>query len=282
MRLNRLLTFLLPVAVLAVPPLHADEAAKRELLQPPVEPIASPITDRFEMGGTYWAGSIGTQIRYDGSGGVPGTTVSAEHLLGLDDRLREAGFDLMFRLTERNRLRVDYLGLTRHGDVVLNQPVQFGDNLYAINDRVQTSFDLRLLGLDYTHSFLKTERFEFGAGLAVHLVQTNEQGEVTARRLTQSFDKVGALPTLAADGTWRISTRFAATARGEYVAVHTSGIDGSFGIYHFDLQYRALPNLTAGLGYTNLHALVNSDSGSFSGRIDLKLKGPEFFVRASF
>ena len=36
------------------------------------------------------------------------------------------GFEMMIRMGDRNRLRVDYFKLTRQGDVVLNQPVVLG------------------------------------------------------------------------------------------------------------------------------------------------------------
>lgn len=263
--------------------LAAEEPAPpRELLQPPTVEIPSPITDRFALRGSFFLGKVSTEARYDQAPGVLGTNFYAEKLLGLDDTQHVGGFEMMIRMAERSRLRVDYFKLTRHGDVVLTQPVVAGQNTYLVSDELITDFDLRMLGFTYTYSFLKTERFELGGGLGLHLSQAQGSADVPARRLHDTVDSVVPVPTLALDGTWRINRRFSFNARTQYLAVHTGGVDGSFGIYHLDLQYRAWKNLAVGAGYSKTHFLVNSADPGNTGRGDLQVKGPELFLRASF
>ena len=277
---------LLLAAILSGPALQAAEPAApapaRDLLQPPVIEIASPITDRFALRGSYSFGSVSTEVRYDQAPGVLGTNFFAEKLLGLEDRNRVGEVEMMIRMGERNRLRIDYFKLTRHGDVVLSQPVIIGSNTYLLTDRLTTDMDLRKLGLTYTYSFLRTDRFELGGGLGVALGQGQGAAQVPARRLRDTFDGVAPLPSLALDGTWRIHRQFSLNARAQYLAVHTSGIDGSYGNYHVDLQYRWWRNLAVGAGYSRTHFLVNSADPGNTGRGDLQVKGPELFLRASF
>jgi hypothetical protein len=254
----------------------------RELLKPPTVEIPSPITDRFSLRGSFSFGKVSTEVRYDQAPGVLGTNFFAEKLLGLNDSQRVGGFEMMIRMGDRNRLRVDYFKLTRQGDVVLNQPVVLGPNTYLISDELVTNLDLRMLGLTYTYSFVKTDRFELGGGMGVHLSQAQGEADVPARQLRNTFDTVAPVPTLALDGTWRIDRHFSLNARTQYVAVHTSGVDGSFGIYHADVQYRAWRNLAFGAGYAKTHFLINSANPGNTGRGDLQVKGPELFVRASF
>jgi hypothetical protein len=262
----------------------AEPAAEpqRELLQPPKVEIASPLTDRFALKGIYSLGKVSTEVRYDQAPGVLGTNFYAEDLLGLEDKSHVGGLEMMIRMGQRNRLRVDYFKLARHGDVVLDQRVVIGDNTYLLTDRLVTSVDLRMLGLTYTYSFLKTERFELGGGLGLHLGQGEGVGEVPARRVRDNFDGVAPLPTLVLDGSWRISRRFSFNGRVQYLTVHTQGIDGTFGNYHADLQYRWRKNLALGLGYSKLQILVNSADPGNTGRLDFQVKGPEAFLRASF
>jgi hypothetical protein len=261
---------------------QAAEEPKRELLQPPREEIPSPITDRFALTGVFQSGSVSTIARYDQSPLVAGTTIDAEKLLGLDDKANQGSIALMFRLGERNRVTVDYFKLTRHGDTVLKQPVIVGSNTYLVSDRLLTDLDLRILGLIYTYSFLKTERFELGGGLGIRIGQGDGAGEVPARRLRDTFDGVAPLPTLTLDGTWRFTRRFSFNGRAQYFAVHTGGVDGSLASFHGDVQFRAWKNLAAGLGYSSLRVLVDSADPGNTGRLDFKVRGPEFFLRASF
>src|SRR5688572_9830633 len=125
-----------------------------ELLQPPKKgAIASPITDRFALRVMYFAPSVETFLRLDPeNSSIRGTELVAEDDLGLEDKPSQARVEMIIRMRERNRLRVDFYKLTRYGDMVLDRPIAFGDQLFRVNDRVQTLIDWRELGLTYTRS----------------------------------------------------------------------------------------------------------------------------------
>src|SRR5262249_50107082 len=122
------------------PPRPSQPPPHRELLQPPKKGRqASPITDRFALRVSYFAPSIDTFLRLDRSTGQVGTDLHVENDLGLEDKSNLARMEMTFRLREKNRLRVDYLKLTRYGDKVLNQTIRFGDQTFLVSERAQTS-----------------------------------------------------------------------------------------------------------------------------------------------
>lgn len=260
----------------------AEPAKPRELLQPPKQAIASPITDRFALRGIYQQPSVTTDLRYDNGAGLLGTELSGEKDLGLDDELNEVTLELMFRMLDRHRIRADFFQLKRNGTAQMTQTVRFGDDTYTATDRVVTTSDLRFFGLTYTYSFIHAERFEFSAGLGLHLFQVEGMASVPTRRLQQDFDAAGPFPTLAVDGTYRVTDRFSLNARAQYFGIGIDDVDGSLGIYHADVQFRAWKNLAFGLGYTKTSLHVDSTDDSFSGRVFFDVKGPEAFVRVSF
>jgi hypothetical protein len=277
------LTILLGLAAAPVTLLAADVASPaRELLQPPRVAIASPITDRFAMRGGYYQPSVSTDLRYDGTSGIRGTPLNGEDVLGLDDELNTGFYELVFRLRPRHRLRVDYFKFARSGDAVVNQQIRFGEDTYRVNDRVLTKLDQRALGMTYQYSVIRAERFEFGAGLGLHLMQAEAEAQVPLRRLREEFDAAAPFPTLAVDGSYRVSNRLSINARVQYLGIGIGDVNGSFGIYHADLQWRAWKNLAVGVGYTKTTTLVDSGDPDFSGRLDLEVGGPEAFVRVSF
>ncbi|MGB8327217.1 MAG: hypothetical protein WCE48_06530 [Steroidobacteraceae bacterium] len=256
-----------------------DAAPARQLPQ-----TASPITDRFALRASYLTARTTTGVRLDPGSGGTGTAFSAEDDLGLDQRVDQGRIELIFRLLERHRLRMDFFRLNRDGDRALTRALVFGDNSYLVNDRVQSRFNWQTLGFTYTYSVLRRDTLEAGLSVGLHLLQAEALGEVRARNLREENSVAGAFPTVGVDGTWRISRRFAATLRGQYFGATTDRVQGFAEDYHFDVQYRWRRNLAAGLGYTKLRTKLEGETGnqSFQGRFDLTDEGPEFFVRVSF
>jgi len=245
-------------------------------------PIASPITDHFALRGSFFPASIATDVHVDSSAGVPGTALSAERDLGQASRLNQGRMELIFRLRSRNRLRVDYFGSDRTASHVLDRDITFGGHTFHDRDVTQTELQFSMLSFTYTYSVIRTERFEVGAGVGVHLLNAEARGtDQTLEQHAQSSGD-GALPTLALDGTWRIAQRFAWTARAQYVSATIHGQLGSLGDYHTDLQYRWLPNFAVGLGYQAIRAQLEVTHSGTPGGFALRVNGPEVFFRASF
>jgi hypothetical protein len=243
---------------------------------------ASPITDHFYLRGDFFAPTVTTNFRVDARNGTLGTPLVAENDLGLDGKIDQGRIEVMFRLHERSKLRFDFFRLQRDGNKLLTRQINFGDDVFNINDRVISQANWDTMGITYTYSFIRRDRFELGAGLGVHLLDAEARGEVRARALRQDASGVGAFPTIALDATWRISKRFALAARGQQFSTTISNFSGSLSDYHAELQYRWRSNFALGLGYSKLRYDLKINSSSFPGFFDLRARGPEFFVRVSF
>lgn len=288
------LSFALPAMLLFV---HAASAAEpnqppraSDVLKPPkAHAAASPITDKFALRVMYFPSSVNTLLRLDNDDGTLGTEVVAENDLGLDDKKSQGRAEMIIRLRERNRLRVDYMKVSRLGDTTVNRVIRFGNQNFLPTDRAQTALEWRSLTLTYTRSFVYTDRFELGAGLGISILEARARGEVPARNIRERQEAVGAFPTLALDGTWRISKRWSFNARGQRFSTSVDEFKGSLADYHADFQYRWRANFALGIGYSKFHTLVDvgQDDNSpgdndLTGRFDQDVKGPEVFFRASF
>jgi hypothetical protein len=272
--------FVVQAASAAEPPKASDTLKPRKK-----NDIASPITDRFALRVTYFPSSVSTQLRLDprNGPGLPGTDLVAENDLGMSDKDNQARMELTFRLREKNRLRVDYFKLGRSGDQVITRIINFGNQTFNVNDRVQSMLEWRQLAFTYTRSIFRFERFELGAGVGIALLEAKARGEVASRNIRESEDGVGAFPTFALDGTWRISKRWSFNARGQTLSAKVRNFNGSMSDYHADVQYRWAGNFSLGLGYTRLRTFLDvTDNNHFNGRYQQRVSGPEFFIRASF
>ncbi|HEX5162334.1 MAG TPA: hypothetical protein VFV88_11465, partial [Steroidobacteraceae bacterium] len=263
------------------------EEKPSDVLKPRGLRLASPVSDRFYVRGTYFNAKVESLVRIDPTViDTPGSLLSGEQDLGLDDQIDQARIEFDFRLGERNHVRVDYFKVDRFAQVVLAEPILFGDALFGTGVTFRTHLDWRTLGLTYTYSFFKSDRFEAGVGIGMHLLEGHLSGFAPGTNSMQKQDNVGIVPTAAINAAYRISKRWAVTLRAQgYDGKEYSNEDGDWRgemyDYHFDVQYRWRKNFAVGLGYSSIEndLLVEGQGG---GQFNLKADGPELFFRASF
>jgi hypothetical protein len=255
-----------------------------EALKPKSLDIASPVSDTFFVRGTYFQAAVDTVIRVDSTGATTpdGTVLSGEDDLGLDDVINQARMEFDVRMGERNHLRIDYFKLARFGDVFLPRDIEFGDFTFQAGDNFRTTIDWRMLGLTYTYSLFKSERFEAGLGLGLHIIEAHAEGSEPGTLNSEKDSQAGAFPTIAVNGAYRISKRWSVTARGQTFTAHPEEFDGTLSDYHADVQYRWHKNLAIGLGYSSIQIDLNVVDADQPFLFQMDTSGPELFFRASF
>jgi hypothetical protein len=248
--------------------------------------IASPISDRFYLEAGFFPAKVRTDLRVDPNGMVNGgTPLSGERDLGWPGSNHMGLVELMFRLRERNRIRVDYLQLNRAGSVTLDRTIIFGNETFDCSVtpcNFQSSLNWKSESFTYTYAFLQNERLELGAGLGVHLEQGDLIGSAPALLESHETSVSFGVPTVAVEAIWNISRRFAFTARGQYVRAALNGFNGSLGDYHGDFQYRWRRNFALGVGYSYFRQSYENEAHTNTGQLILALQGPEAFLRVSF
>jgi hypothetical protein len=245
---------------------------------------ASPTDDRVRVTLGAIHVSSATTLRVDSSTGVQGTPVNGEDQFGLDPSDFEPKFQVMVRGGERNRVWLDYFTLDRTGSAAIAEPIVFRDVVLQPGDPLQSELDLRLLTLTYGYSFWHSEKVELAATLGVSAVQIDAIAKVQtdAVHLNQTEDEAGPFATPGIAATWAVSKRFYFDGRVQYLSLHVKDLDGSLGMAELDALYRFHPNVSFGLGYTQVKVHLASVKTNDSGLFDFNTKGPEFFVRVAF
>ena len=252
-----------------------------EVLKPASLELASPISDHFYMRGIYFQPSVTTELRLDQTVLNQGTLLRAEEDLGLDDEINQGRMEFDIRLKERNHLRIDYFKLNRFRQQPLAQDINFGDFTFEEGTVFRSKLDWRVLSLTYTYSFFKFERFEAGAGLGIHIIEAHAEGREPGTTNLEKADQVGIFPTIAVNAAFRISKRWAVTARGQSFSASPEDFEGKMSEYHADIQYRWRRNFAVGLGYSKyVTELLVSDDRPLLFNMDTS--GPELFFRVSF
>ncbi|HEY6453087.1 MAG TPA: hypothetical protein VIX87_10860 [Steroidobacteraceae bacterium] len=274
MRYGALLIVLPLLGVLATAN-AADAAAP-----PPSE--ASPITDHLALSAGFYWGHVNTFGQFNSGAGVPGTTLTAEQDLGLTDQVYQPRIEIMFRLEQRGRLRVNFFDLRRNGETQLDRKIQFGDQVFETGDTVQSSIDWRQMDLTYTYSFLRGDRYELGAGVGAHLLEAQASAQIPGTPQRTEYSQAGPFATLALDGTYLIDRHWSVNARAQYLRVSIGSFTGMLDDYHADLQYRWRRNLAFGVSYDHAQDEVDVRNHDPSGEIRLTFTGPQLFVRVSY
>jgi hypothetical protein len=261
----------------------ATAAAAGESARPASALTPSPINDRFAVRGSYFRGSASTDAQIDDTaGGRIGTPFSAEDDFGLADSITQGRAEFMIRMRERGKLRVGMFNLDRKATVQLTRVFNYGDQTFVINDRVTSEFNWRMFDLTWTYSFIHNDRFELGAGLGLHVIQTEASAAAPARAARESFDGSGPFATVAVDGVWRITRRFALSLRAQTLDLTVSDLSAMLADYHADVQFRWRPNLAIGLGYQSNRVELSAPLENPAGNMSFDVSGPELFLRASF
>lgn len=251
----------------------------------PADDYVSPTDDRvrISLGAVHL--SSDTTLRADSRAGAPGTDISGEGQFGLDKSDWEPKFQALVRVAERHRFSFDYFTLDRSGSSIVGAtPIVFRDVTFLPNDPLQTHLSLRTLGITYEYSLWHSETVEIAAALGVHATDISSSAKVQTqtRHIIQTEDQAGPVPTVGIDATWVISRRFYVDGRAQYLNVHVNNLDGSLGLYEFEGLYRYRPNVSFGIGYSEVRAHLASTRTSRPGLFDFNTKGPEAFLRVAF
>ena len=269
----------------AVPALADRDPYSGAPLPPATHEPASPITDHFYIRAAFYAPKYNMNFRVDPTNappGVTGTPVNAESDLGLPHRESQGVVDFMFRLRDRNKVRVGYFETNQSGSQTLANDVVFGNQTFPAGELAQTAFKLQQFNITYTYSFIRNSHFEVGSGLAVYFLQIDLIGQVPAQNLRQEVTAATPFPALPLDLTWSLSSRWAATAQAAYLRINHHNRGGWYQDTHADIQYRWLTNFVVGAGYASIRTDLTHRNGSFPGVVNLSIKGPQLFVRFSF
>jgi hypothetical protein len=245
----------------------------------------SPTADRVRLSvGVMRLGSA-TDIRVDNSEGVPGTTLSAEHDLGLDSSDIEPKVGVMVRAGENNRIRFDYFTLDRSATKTLALgPTGYGSVVLFTGDPVQSDLTMRLVGITYGYSFWHSEPLEFAATLGVNATDISSQVRVNTatRHVFASENLAGPVPTPGLDATWVVNKHFYLDGRAQYLRVAVDHFEGSLSIYELNALYRFHPNISVALGYMEVRTDLTSRQTRDAGYFRFDSKGPQIFLRVAF
>ncbi len=269
-----------PPCALVLAVLAATGAAAR----PPVEKPDNFLDDRFEVGADLTFSSSTTRLRVDATSGAPGTEINAESDLNLPAKKTIGRLDVLFRPAPRHTIRANYLFIPfeRSGTGVLKKDVYFKDNLYHVSETVSSRLDVRLEGVDYAYSVVRTERVALGVAVGIEGMEFAADANVPARLAEQHEARSAPVPLIGLDGAARLSSHWYGEANWRYLKANVSKVRGAAALWNVQALYRVNPTVTLGIGYSSYHVSVDSLKVGDTGYFNLKTSGPMLSARVGF
>ena len=236
-------------------------------------------TFRATLGGFY--AESNTAARLSSSTGGAGADVNFEDALGLEDRKWVAEFGAYWRISERWRVDLDYVRLSRSATRVLGQQITWGDNIFNVGQEVTSTLTITDTRAAAGYSFFRTPDKEVGLGLGVHML--GYKASIDAGGGGARSESVSApLPVLSLYAQFALTDTWALSTRSDWLSVEYDKYSGSIRASRFDVVYQPLKHVAVGIGFhtLNLKLDVQNDNSKFQARSTLQ--GPAVFVSASY
>lgn len=246
------------------------------------------LTDSFNLRlGTFLITSEPT-VQLNGET-TQGDRVDFDEVLGGGDatRVRFDG-DWRFGDSERHKLRLIVFNASRDNRKTLEESIDWGDDTYPIDAKVDAEFKFAVAELAYEYAFLRRESYEVSGSIGLHYTtldaslkaKSTTTGETLNLSNEASVDV--PLPVIGARGLWRLPHNFWIDAQAQFFALSIDQYDGSLHDYRVVLTWQPKSWAGIGLGYNGFKIDVDVDGDNFNGSLDWTYSGPMIFYTVSF
>jgi hypothetical protein len=259
---------------------HLQSAqAARDYLSPTPPPYV--IEDRFRLEVDILHANYETQIRLDETPQNPGTLISAEEDLGLDDTDTVLQLELTLLPGDHHLVRLHGLSMRRNGYAYLTRNIEWDDRTYAAGQRVDSRINISMIGLTYGWLPFRTDRYEFGVTAGVQIADVEMNVEVRSEPPEETEEGIAPIPFVGIEGRYDFSRRWSIDGRYQYLSLSKDDLDAKITDARFAIRWRKNQHFVLGLGYRLFDLNIESLDEDTPGFVSLGMKGPMLFVQGS-
>ena len=245
------------------------------------DPPPHVVEDRFRIEVTLLGASIDTHLRVDESLTLPGTEISAEDDLGLDDSALMPQAEITLLPGDHHLLRLSGFSSRRSASTIIDKEIRFDDEVYEPGERVDSELNLTMFGLTYGYRFLVRDNAELTATFGIQIASVDANALVRSRVVRDAESGVAPLPLIGVEGRYDFTKRWSAEARLQYLTADIDEVDGEILDARLAVTWRMNPHLVFGLGYRAFSIEIDSRDADDPGMVDMSFDGPLLFARAS-
>jgi hypothetical protein len=229
-----------------------------------------------------------TDVRLDGESGQ-GSNIDWERTFGGGDVTRFR-FDGQWRFADRHKARFMWFNSSRDASRTLEEDIDWGDETFPVDARVDAEFSFDVYELAYEYAFLRRDNYEVSGSFGLHYTELDltlsaraEFSDGALERDISESGNVGApLPVFGLRGLWALPYDFWIDAQAQYFALSIDEYDGSLTDLRLLVTWQPKTWLGIGIGYNQFTVDVDVEKDKFNGSLDWTYEGPMLFYSASF
>lgn len=253
---NQTFKALLACALLVgvVPPAMAQDEGAEEARAEDVPEEPNRLYPRFRISAGTFATFFGTTLRLDGEN--IGTEIDLEDDLGFDTKRFDFRTDGFLRLGRRHRIQFGYFLLSRKSRKVIDERIEFGDEVFDIDTEINANFRTEFVTAGYSFSFLARRKVEVAAALGLAAMFTNTGiaavGTIGEEVLDAESERKSAtfpVATLGLDVSWAPISRLIVRGKAGGLYVKISDIRAAVGDIGLSADYFFTRAFGAGAGF---------------------------------
>jgi len=239
--------------------------------------------DRFSAALGWYRPNVDTKVKVaHPESGLGGTLLDLESDLDLNDRKSQAALNMHWRFARRHAIEFAYTELKRKSTNDIDFEIEFDDDVFVVDETLESVFDTTVGRLGYRFSFINDEKTELSASVGLHITDL-KVGLNLVDEIEKSFNEVTApLPAIGGEFKYRFNDQWEARFRLEWFDLKVGDIDGSLTAGIADVNWHPWANFGFGLGYNLWEMKVTADGSDLTGRVEYKFHGPEFSLRTRF
>ena len=244
-------------------------------------PIHPALHDSFYFALGAFVPKTTTSAQLDSSTLGAGANIDFERALGITNQKTVPDAFARWRITDRWRVEAEYFLLTRSGNKVLQQDIQWGDRVFTVGTQVQSMFNFADVRVSGGYSFFRTPDKELGVGLGFHVASYNVA--LSAASVGDEAKKVTApLPVLSAYGQFALTQTWAVGARLDRFVITYDKYYGNLTSMAVDVNYQPFRHVGFGLAYRSLFIILEAKGDTLTAKFAQTFQGPLLYMNASF
>ena len=260
-------------------------------------PAVELLNDRFTVDLGTFAVASNLNGSLSGTANTSDQNVNFDKQFGTNADQTRWRVGVMWRITQRQRLRFMYFNDDIRGTRTINGNLDWGDYTFIAGGQVTAEQKFQVYELSYEFAFLRRDNYEIVASGGIHYddltlklsgnasltvdTPTGPVAQPTAVTTTQN-SVPAPLPVLGLRGDWAISDHVYLDGSAQVFKLNYDGINGNWSDLRAGVTWMFNHHFGLGVGYDRFATHVDVNKGSFNGRLNVGYQGGLIFVRGGF
>ena len=264
--MRRFTIFLMIFCCLLVAPIVASEDAS-------VHPF---LTSKYSVDIGVFSPTKELAFRADGTAGVPGTDIDFDEQFNLGHNEDAFAIEFIWRFGTKWSLRLQNFKLSRDQHAVLEEDIQWGDDVIQAGSSVTAGSNFELVRVFFARSFDTDPQYDYGIGVGLHWLNIGafiERDLITSFGETSAVSASGPLPNI---GTWYYyspSEKWYVGGRLDWFEASVGDYSGGLVNFAVGANYQLFEYFGVGVKYQIFTLDVDVDKNDWRGRAEAEYSG---------